>query len=145
MLLTIQPDLVRKDMRHEIRLFLYGITIDIPLDELRDGGPERASNASYPWESVLVMPLGVTCPPASIPIHGGHPLGESLPRPYLDSFPQGLGLFGRLRKGGGVDSLSRPEPLRAVGLDEGHGRKALPGGFAPPQTADTGLAAPHAD
>ena len=87
MLLPVQPDLVRKDMRHETRLFLYGITIDIPLDELRDGGPERASNASYPWESVLVMPLGVTCPPASIPIHGGHPLGESLPRPYLDSFP----------------------------------------------------------
>ena len=38
MLLTVQPDLVRKGMRHETRLFLYGITMDTPLDELRDGG-----------------------------------------------------------------------------------------------------------
>ena len=48
MLLTIQPDLVRKDMRHETRLFLYGITMDTPLDELRDGGhglcPQRVES-----------------------------------------------------------------------------------------------------
>ena len=48
MLLTIQPDLVRKDMRHETRLFLYGIKMDTPLDELRDGGhgfcPQRVES-----------------------------------------------------------------------------------------------------
>ena len=48
MLLTIQPDLVRKDMRHETRLFFYRITMDTPLDELRDGGhgfcPQRVES-----------------------------------------------------------------------------------------------------
>ena len=125
-ILTVQPDLVRKDMRHKTRLFLYGIKMDTALDDLRDEGhgsgqkcvEAMGKRIPYPlWRDLYI--------PAGIHICGGRPIGEPLPRPYLDSFPQGFGLFGRLSKGSGINSPSRPEPLRAVGLDQGHGRKAL--------------------
>ena len=91
--------------------------MDAALDDLRD---ERHGSGQQ-----LIIPMMKTGldtrwrylhPPAGIRIGDRRPLGKGGTRPVMD----GLAHIPAVR----INSLSRPEPLRAVGLDQRHVGKA---------------------
>ena len=116
-ILTVQPDLVRKDMRHETRLFFYGVKMAAALDDLRDEGRGSGQQLIISVvKTILDTRLRHLLPPSGSRIGHRRPLGKGGTRPVIYC----LAHIPAVR----INSLSRPEPLRAVGLDRGHVGKA---------------------
>ena len=116
-ILFVQPDLAGKNMGQKLRRLPDAVDMDTALNDLRDEG-----HGSGQQLIISVVKTGLNTrwchlhPPSGIRIVHRRPLGKGGTRPVIYC----LAHIPAVR----INSLSRPEPLRAVGLDRGHVGKA---------------------